>query len=589
MQVRRADGAVQIQTDAYRLELSDGQPLARLWWDGEELPAQLMLLASLDSDRGLDGTLSCSTAAVEEADGGALVTLEAVSSVWAEKRFRLRCTEDELSFTVEVAGSGRLTSIRLLGGWYSGTPRWGSGLFHSRWHARNVFVPAPNDPRRLLQPATEPASVGVVGGDMPGRGHWFSTPAPFLLAGTAAQVEDPADPRGAPWQLLELRCPIDEATFSELRYEPFGTGFSLSLAYDGQALVDGRFRTPELVIGRATDDPYAALRRHGESLRASGLAPVVERRQPEWWSRPIFCGWGEQCREAQLSGGLGPDHSRRENYERWLGHLAEHGIVPGTVVLDDKWQRTYGGNEVDEERWPDLRGWIARRHSAGQRVLLWFKAWDPEGLPPEACLRDRLGRSLAADPDSQAYRQILHDALAQMLAAGRLDADGLKVDFTAQTPAGPAVDGPRPVWGVALLHRLLTLVYRFAKEHKPDALVVTQTPSPLFADVTDMIRLNDLLRLKDPRPGAPAVAQMTHRARVASAVDPGWLIDTDDWCMPSRAEWRDYLAAKPSLGVPALYYATGIDHSDEPFEEDDYAAIRTAWASWESGRGGAAR
>jgi hypothetical protein len=115
--------------------------------------------------------------------------------------------------------------------------------------------------------------------------------------------------------------------------------------------------------------------------------------------------------------------------------------------------------------------------------------------------------------------------------------------------------------------------------------VITQTPNPLFADVTDMIRLNDLLRLADPDPWAPAVTQMRHRARIASAIDPGLLIDTDDWCMPSKHEWRAYLDAKPQLGVPALYYATGIDQSDEPFDEEDYAAIRDVWARWESGPG----
>jgi hypothetical protein len=59
------------------------------------------------------------------------------------------------------------------------------------------------------------------------------------------------------------------------------------------------------------------------------------------------------------------------------------------------------------------------------------------------------------------------------------------------------------------------------------------------------------------------------------------LIDTDDWCMPSLAEWRSYLAVKPELGVPALYYATGIDHSGEAFEPGDYEAIARAWRRWE--------
>jgi hypothetical protein len=77
---------------------------------------------------------------------------------------------------------------------------------------------------------------------------------------------------------------------------------------------------------------------------------------------------------------------------------------------------------------------------------------------------------------------------------------------------------------------------------------------------------------------------MTHRARVAASIEPGILIDTDDWCMPSRAEWRAWLEAKPELGVPALYYATGIDHSDEAFTDDDYAAITTAWQRYEARR-----
>src|SRR5207244_1859937 len=84
---------------------------------------------------------------------------------------------------------------------------------------------------------------------------------------------------------------------------------------------------------------------------------------------------------------VGWDAAPEEHYARFLSHLEEHGVVPGTVVLDDKWQGTYGGNEPDEEKWPDLKGWIAKRHAGGQRVLLWWKAWDPEGLEPELCVR----------------------------------------------------------------------------------------------------------------------------------------------------------------------------------------------------------
>jgi hypothetical protein len=423
----------------------------------------------------------------------------------------------------------------------------------------------------------------VVGGSLPGRGHWFFTPAPFLLAGHADPDADPATAHG--WQTLELRCSTDEATFTELRYASLLGGFSLELAYEGQTVVDGSFTTPALAIRVAQPPPYRALADHAERLRAAGLAPRVDRpSRPAWWTRPIFCGWGEQNRAARMEAVNPTTLSRRDRYDAWLDVLEAHGVVPGTIVIDDRWQATYGRNEPDPERWPELRAWIGDRHTRNQRVLLWFKAWDPEGLPLEACVTDALGTAVAADPTSPAYENILRSSMRQMLGRDGLDADGLKVDFTAQSPSGEGLRRAGTEWGVALLHRLCELVYRCAKEQKPEALVVSHTASPLFTDVTDMIRLNDLMRLSDPDPVTPAVAQMTHRARVAGSIEPGMLIDTDDWCMPSLEEWRAYLAVKPMLGVPALYYATGLDYSGEPFTDADYAAIRSAWTEYEARR-----
>ena len=581
---RLADGLV-VDARAYRLEVNGEQPIATLTDRAGSRPMRLMLLTALDSDRGPDGTVAVALPAVEsEGADSIVIRIETQSTTWPDKTLRILCDERQVAFETSVTGSGRLTDVRLLGGSYSGHPRWGGGLFHSSWAARTLFDPSPDDPKRTVAPAAEPASIGVVGSSQPGRGHWFFTPAPFLLAGSEAMITSPDDPAGAPWTVLALDGATDSLAFTELRYAPTQGGFSLGLAYHGQTAVDGRFTTPRLAIRPGVSDPYDAIADHADRLRASGLAPRVARTPAGWWSRPIFCGWGEQCRQAGLEGEHPASWSRQDRYNAWLGTLAAHRIVPGTITIDDKWQRSYGRNEVDTDRWPDLRGWIASRHDAGQRVLLWFKAWDAEGLPPEACITDPLGRPVAADPDAPAYRAIVRETMAHLLSPGGIDADGLKVDFTAQTPSGPGLAHAGTAWGVALLHRLLELVYRSAKDAKPDALIVTHTPSPHFSDVTDMIRLNDLLRLDDLDPFAPAVPQMRHRARIARAADPGWLIDTDDWCMPSRAEWRAYLAAKPDLGVPALYYATGIDQGGEAFEGDDYAAIREAWARWEARR-----
>ncbi len=324
------------------------------------------------------------------------------------------------------------------------------------------------------------------------------------------------------------------------------------------------------------------LRRHRADLVARGAAPApAERETPAWWREPIFCGWGAQCALAEAAGaGIAADYATQANYDAFLSHLEGEGIVPGTVVLDDKWQAAYGTNEPDTGKWPDLRAWIAERHERGQRVLLWWKAWDAQGLPPELCVRNPAGEPVGLDPSNPAAREAIRASVRTMLSAKGLDADGFKVDFTARTPTGRALErhgpGARPQrWGIALLHELLATLYTAAKDVKPDALVLTHTPHPAFVDVTDMIRLNDMVA------GAPSVVpQMRHRARVARAACPELLVDTDDWRIPSLREWREYAEEKPLLGVPSLYYSQSLDATGESFEPQDYEALRRTWATW---------
>jgi hypothetical protein len=94
-----------------------------------------------------------------------------------------------------------------------------------------------------------------------------------------------------------------------------------------------------------------------------------------------------------------------------------------------------------------------------------------------------------------------------------------------------------------------------------------------------MVRLNDMLRLDDPGPlpVSAVVPQMRYRALVAGAALPDVLIDTDDWTIPDKRTWREYLGAKGELGVQSLYYATHLDLTGEALDEDDYAALRRAW------------
>jgi hypothetical protein len=566
--------AVVVERDKYRLEVAADGLLARIGSPAGDEWLSVRLLAAFDTTEGPDETLAV---ARPRTIAPGIVELERRSTRWEHAALRLECTDNGVDVVASVRGRGRLTDVHLLGG-RSLIPAAPTGFMPSGSRFRTLFSPNPGDPGRLVSSAAESAVVGVSGDGQPGRGHWFFTPAPLSLWLTTADVEQPESVPGG-WFGISVAAPVERLTFGQLEYLAADRGFSLRLDYDSHTEVDGDLEAPVVVLTPGAEDPYAGIRRHRDDLARRGNAPQVAEREPaDWWSAPIFCGWGAQCRLARLNGKPASGLATQASYDRFLDQLEREGVVPGTIVIDDKWQQTYGRNEPDVSKWPDLRGWIAQRHARGQHVLLWWKAWDPEGLAPELCIRNPDGVPVAVDPTNPAARAALTEIVARMVAPYGLDADGLKIDFTARTPSGSSLQKHGPGWGIALLHELLATVHAAAKEAKPDALLITQAPHPAFVDVADMIRLNDMLRIDDGAPFPPIVPQMRYRAEVVRAACPELLIDTDDWCAPSLAEWRSYLAVKPGLGVPSLYYADALDLTGEEFQPEDYEALRKVFA-----------
>lgn len=516
---------------------------------------QLRLLSSVDTMQGPDETLATTVTA-----DGDRVEVRCASSRWAERVTVLETHSDRLEITTTVRGRGDVLTAHLLGG-----HRPPSGFLPSGSALDTVFSPNPDHPRRVLRPAVEPAVIGVTGdGAEPGVGRWLFCPAPWCYAVS----------RDGRWAGLGLAAPIEEQTYTSCHYSGGTDGFSLRLDYEGHTRVDGEFTLPTVVLRFGHDSPEAAIRAHGDLLRERGLAPPIRTAVHRHWLEPIFCGWGAQS----ALPGRTQDESTQDNYDRFLDHLARHDVVPGTVVVDDKWADRYATCRADERKWPDLRGWIARRHEQDQRVLLWWKAWDVDGAPPEACVTLPDGTPVAIDPEHPLGERVVVDAVTHML--GDLDADGLKIDFLAKTPSGAALRHHGRRWGAALLHHLLALVHDTAKSIKPEALLVTHTMDPAFADVTDMVRLNDIRMLDAIDPSGPVVPHMRYRASVAAAALPGMPVDSDGWCLPDRAEWLAYLGVQPELGVPALYYTDRIDHSGEALTAADLAEVARVWRAY---------
>jgi hypothetical protein len=559
-------GTCQFTTDTYRLSFPSDRPFIDLQTPGGERLAELFILSSIHALHGRDDTTRIGSWEVEEEAGMTTFLLRTESSLWKKKQYRLRCHPNRFTYDVQVEGRGCLAEVNYFGGYYSGQPRWGSGFFWSGQRFRNGFNPEPNKDEAIYFSPEVNTSIDLMGVPLPGRDNWFFTPPPFCYA---MQI-----PEG--WLSLGVETRPGQNRFTEYAYHGRALGFYLSLAYDGQTTVNGVCQLPAIGFDFAGDE-YAALKRHVEALSVDVLPQTTLPREPAgetWWHTPIFCGWGGQSHLASSQGGRAPEYARQEVYEQFLQTLDGVNVDPGIIVLDDKWQSTYGENYADETKWPDLHGFVARQHARGRKVLLWLKAWDPEGVPEEECIRNASCLPVGVDPSNPAFERRLRSAVKRMLSPLGYGADGFKIDFTARIPCGPNLTIFGDTWGLELMHLYLSILHSEAKRIKPEALIMAHTPHPYLQDVVDMIRLNDINGEHDVN------RAMLHRYRVASIACPNTSIDTDDWPMPDRASWRAYTSLQPELGVPSLYYVTHIDSTGEALDADDYRLIRESWARY---------
>lgn len=548
---------------AYRVEVCEDRPAVKVILPDGRLIAELFLISSVHTLIGRDVSAAKPDWQVDTLPDGYVLRGETDSPIWRRKTVSLMMKEDRLVYQMAVEGEGDLADVELLSGYYTGcNAQHSNARFYSAFIGESLFNPEPDGMECYRVSPQERALIDMTGVPIPGRDHWFFTPPPFCFVLR----------NGEDCMTLGVTAEPGMHSFTEYEYSG-GRGQGLLLRYEGMTHVHGVYHLPEvqMIFGK---DEYALL---GAFSGIERIEPTAKK-QYEWWTRPIFCGWGAQSALSLDYAKPAPALAFQKFYEDFTDSLDEKGIDPGIIVIDDKWQKAYGLNNVDTEKWPDMKEFIRRMHDKGRKVLLWLKAWDPEGVDPSLCIRDWRGTAQAIDPQHPEYQIIFRGACWHMLSPEGLDADGFKIDFTARIPTCGGCRHFGDHWGLELMRDYLAMVHDTAKSVKEDALVMCHCPHPYLADKLDMIRLNDVNIFKPVNP------QMIHRARVAAAVVPDRLIDTDNWPMPNKQAWLDYERIQPELGVPSLYYLWHMDNSPEQIDDEDLNVVRESWKRWEQRR-----
>ena len=557
-----------------RTELGDVPALAV--YRDEQFLFRLPLVAGLDSATAAEhlSAIQYKVHAPEASDaqGHYEIVVTAASSIWKKREFHWRLFADHLEFDQTAWGTGKLGNCYFFS---NGVPgRWDKGksdgaAWNSMLMADRYWSPAPNLAGQWEFPIATPQTVGFATDAQNGSEEDFRpvqmglfSPPPLMMAFH----------RGGEWASIGVGAQPGQYRFPALEYSGSRyAGAAWWVAYLGyQEIADrpgGEFHSPVAAIHFA----YSALdtlERYTDWLRQSGFATAPAYPDVRWHHLPVFCGWAEQTSRAVPHGRAANAESTQKNYEAWVTELEQRKLPVGTIVIDDKWQKGYGSFDIDREKWPDLKGFVATQHAYGRHVLLWVPVAQADGLPKELCVNDEQGHCLAPQLGSPAYEAYLREKIRYLVET--VGVDGFKEDWVwAPTSAGLPV--PAELAGVEGVRLFQHILYSETHRWKPDAMVETQTANAAFRDSSDVLRLNDIwYSTRD------AVEAMRERARIARI--SGWdLVDTDNASATTLETWWQYMEAQPSIGIPALYFLHRTESTLEEPAESDWVALAGIW------------
>lgn len=551
-------------TPYIQLQGSDGTP----WVD--------MLAASgIVTTNGRDVTYNISEPEYNTLPEGTVeIRVESTTEQPTNKTQVWRLHDDFIETYVTAKPTGKLAAIEMLGGVLVGPNMFGESM--SQRYFESVYNPQPCEMEQPITTALAGTHITTSGMWKPGRRREFLE-APFCFGFNQHPPKANGSYPAGPWLMAGLSAPIEQQNMVEWQYAPAEDGFSLKAVYDNTEITDGELQSPSLLLFFA-DNPMQGLQEYTRHATELGHLQQPET-TPRQWAGNAYVTWGRQLEEERARRAAGELGARASELLTpqfvldTLHELTDLGAPIDRVVIDDKWQADYGTNMPNSPEWYKL---VQTLHAMGMEALMWVKAFAADGLPPELCILDAMGRPIAGDPTNPGYIEQTRAQASHIVSPHGLDTDGIKLDFLAQLPHGPGLRWHGNERGHAALYNYLQNIHDAIKTAKPNSTIQSHVVSPWFRGVIDEVRINDSNYPADiyrPNKRVSLIRSMGERVRLATALMPDHPIDYDGWPLPKEYFLR-YARAQAPYGRLTSHYTTSVD--GEPLsqaERQELAAL----------------
>ena len=214
----------------------------------------------------------------------------------------------------QFEASGDILSVRLTADELGFTPE-------------RVWNPSPSRTHRTEPyPVPQALQIGIQGNQE--TGAKFSPP-PF-----AVEVEG----NGGARTLLCVAADAGWHRWNEVVFETQTDGVTCTIDLEGHTSPAEAAEHVRLMLlpAEAGESRHELLARGLRAGYPEAFRPVDS--APEWWAKPIYCGWGDQVSTSMWLEGPGPEaralaYCLQGLHERWLGRLDEAEAPVGSIII----------------------------------------------------------------------------------------------------------------------------------------------------------------------------------------------------------------------------------------------------------------